>query len=74
MSLGFANVDRAHGGSAGLGSATWSNRPELQAPRRPSGRAAARDGKPEEVELGPAIDVVFLKIRRRLVERGKDGR
>lgn len=32
-----------------------------------------KDAKPEEVNLGETVSVVFLKIRRRLVERGKDG-
>jgi hypothetical protein len=32
-----------------------------------------KDEKPEEVKLGESITVVFLKIRRRLIERGKDG-
>lgn len=35
---------------------------------------APKDTKPEEVNLGEQIDVVFLKVRRRLVERGKDGK
>lgn len=33
-----------------------------------------KDQKPEEINLGKSIRVVFLKIRRRLVERGKDGK
>lgn len=34
----------------------------------------ARDERPEEINLGDRIEVVFLKIRRKLVERGnKDG-
>lgn len=34
----------------------------------------ARDERPEEINLGNQIEVVFLKIRRKLVERGnKDG-
>jgi hypothetical protein len=32
-----------------------------------------RDEKPEEVNLGASIRVVFLKIRRKLVERGQKG-
>jgi hypothetical protein len=32
-----------------------------------------KDEKPEEVKLGATISVVFLKIRRKLIERGKDG-
>ena len=32
-----------------------------------------KDEKPEEVKLGNSITVVFLKIRRKLIERGKDG-
>lgn len=34
---------------------------------------APKDQKPEEVNLGPRIQVVFLKIRRKLVERGREG-
>jgi hypothetical protein len=34
---------------------------------------ATKDQKPEEIDLGKEIQVVLLKIRRRLVERGKDG-
>jgi hypothetical protein len=33
-----------------------------------------RDEKPEEVNLGKSIHVIFLKIRRRLVERADKGR
>lgn len=34
----------------------------------------ARDERPEEINLGNRVEVVFLKIRRKLVERGnKDG-
>lgn len=32
-----------------------------------------KDEKPEEVKLGESITVVFLKIRRRLIERGNKG-
>jgi hypothetical protein len=32
-----------------------------------------RDEKPEEVNLGTSVRVVFLKIRRKLVERGQKG-
>lgn len=32
-----------------------------------------RDEKPEEEKLGERIEVVFLKIRRKLEERGRDG-
>lgn len=35
---------------------------------------ATRDQKPEEVNLGQNISVIFLKIRRKLVERGQDGK
>jgi hypothetical protein len=35
---------------------------------------APKDTKPEEVQLGDSVKVVFLKIRRKLVERGKDGK
>jgi hypothetical protein len=34
---------------------------------------ANRDQKPEEINLGNTVDVVFLKIRRRLIERGQNG-
>src|SRR4051812_31044401 len=33
-----------------------------------------KDQKPEEIDLGANIDVVFLKVRRRLVERGDSGK
>lgn len=33
-----------------------------------------KDAKPDEVNLGDRIEVVFLKVRRKLVERGKDGK
>jgi hypothetical protein len=33
----------------------------------------ADDAKPEEEKLGDKVQVVFLKIRRKLVERGRDG-
>lgn len=32
-----------------------------------------RDQKPEEIDLGTNVQVVFLKVRRRLVERGERG-
>lgn len=35
---------------------------------------AAKDQKPEEQKLGNPISVVMLKIRRKLVERGQDGK
>ncbi len=33
-----------------------------------------KDQKPKEIELGKEINVVFLKIRRKLVERGEKGK
>jgi len=33
-----------------------------------------KDTKPEEINIGKEITVVFLKVRRRLVERAKAGR
>jgi hypothetical protein len=35
---------------------------------------ATKGEKPNEFNLGETINVVFLKIRRKLVERGKDGK
>src|SRR3954468_10285871 len=32
-----------------------------------------KDQKPQEINLGGTINVVFLKVRRRLVERAKKG-
>lgn len=34
---------------------------------------AKKDTKPEEINLGKSVQVVFLKIRRRLIERGEKG-
>lgn len=33
-----------------------------------------KDAKPQEIDLGRGITLVFLKVRRRLVERGNDGK
>lgn len=35
---------------------------------------APRDQKPEEVNLGQSANLIFLKIRRKLVERGEKGK
>lgn len=37
------------------------------------GRTRDQQEKPEEIDLGKETKVIFLKIRRKLVERGRDG-